>query len=255
MKGVIRIISFNRDWYALGAAGVTAGVLVGARIPLPYSALVWAGTAIAFFWLAASIAASYYIYDRSRFYEFQWLADCLPNPPRCWVNVHAGLNDLHLSGGEGCTLDIFDPEEMTEPSIRRARRLPRELCERADWRALPIDDECCDAVFLIFTVHELRRHEVRVQLLWEAERILRPGGRIVLTEHLRDGWNFLAFGPGFLHFYSERTWLRAAEEAGLKVQKRLTITPFVHTFVLGRAYDPDASADCGVAVVGVGRGA
>src|SRR5262249_33714074 len=148
-----------------------------------------------------------------------------------WVSIHAGLDEIGRSlslPGEGRTLDIFDPREMTEPSIRHARSLAEAHSQPADWRALPLPDASQDSVFLIFAAHELRRHEARVQLFREAARILRGGGEIVLAEHLRDWRNFLAFGPGFMHFFSERTWLRAAAHAGLEVSRRSTITPFVH---------------------------
>jgi hypothetical protein len=56
----------------------------------------------------------------------------------------------------------------------------------------------------------------------------------VLVEHSRDWANFLAFGPGFLHFFTERAWRHAAEAASLSIRMHRTITPFVHVFVFGR---------------------
>ncbi len=86
----------------------------------------------------------------------------------------------------------------------------------------------------MFAAHELRRHEARVQLFRELARVLRPGGEVALVEHLRDWANFLAFGPGFLHFFSKRSWRRAADAAGLQVRTDWSMTPFVHVFMLRR---------------------
>ena len=66
----------------------------------------------------------------------------------------------------------------------------------------------------------------------EARRCLRPGGRIVLVEHVRDVANFLAFGPGFLHFHSPESWRHCWEKAGLRLSDRFRVTPWVRVFVI-----------------------
>jgi len=139
-------------------------------------------------------------------------------------------------GSEGQIIDIYDPHEMTEPSIGRARRLAAASSTATDWRALPASDQEFEAAFLIFAAHELRRHEARVGLLQEITRVLRMKGELVLVEHSRDWANFLAFGPGFLHFFSERAWRKAASAAGLPIRLHRTVTPFVHVFVLRRQW-------------------
>ncbi len=88
--------------------------------------------------------------------------------------------------------------------------------------------------FLVFAAHELRRAEARVQLFREVRRVLRIGGEMVLLEHLRDGPNFLAFGPGFLHFFPARAWREEAETAGLRLRLQESLTPFVKVFVFRR---------------------
>ena len=192
------------------------------------------------FWMCTSLLVSHYVYDRSPLYSLRWLNECLSRPPARWVNIHSGIDETSrvissmFPGSQGQIIDIYDSREMTEPSIKQARRITKAPLAATDWRALPAPDQAFDAAFLIFCAHELRRHEARVQLLREVDRVLRIGGEVVLVEHLRDVPNFIAFGPGFLHFFSGRTWRRAVNDAGLSIRLHRTLTPFVHVFVLGR---------------------
>ena len=74
-----------------------------------------------------------------------------------------------------------------------------------------------------------------MNLLRQTARALDDQGCVVLVEHLRDWKNFLAFGPGFLHFHSRRSWLRTIHDAGLAIVQEGSITPFVTCFVLCRS--------------------
>jgi len=195
------------------------------------------------FWLCSSLLVSHYVYDRSPLYDLNWVRRELPKAPQRWINVHAGVDETSqllaqmFPTAVGEILDIHDPEEMTEASIRRAHRTHRSLMRSkpADWRALPIADDTVDAAFLFFVAHEFRRDEARTQLFRELARVLRSDGELTVVEHLRDCANFLAFGPGFLHFFSRSLWLWTAGAAGLQVRAEKSITPFVRVFILQRA--------------------
>ena len=78
--------------------------------------------------------------------------------------------------------------------------------EHVDYHRLPIPTGTVEAALLLLSAHELRTDAARLALFTELRRVLGPGGRVVVAEHLRDAANFLAFGPGFLHFHSRRTW-------------------------------------------------
>jgi len=195
------------------------------------------------FWLCSSLLVSHYVYDRSPLYDLNWVRRELPKAPQRWINVHAGVDETSqllaqmFPTAVGEILDIHDPEEMTEASIRRAHRTHRSLMRSkpADWRALPIADDTVDAAFLFFVAHEFRRDEARTQLFRELARVLRSDGELTVVEHLRDCANFLAFGPGFLHFFSRSLWFWTAGAAGLQVRAEKSITPFVRVFILQRA--------------------
>ncbi len=59
--------------------------------------------------------------------------------------------------------------------------------------------------------------------------------KIILVEHVRDLANFVAFGPGFLHFLSVASWRKSWEAGGFNLDASFRITPFVRVFVLKKS--------------------
>lgn len=239
-QGAWQILQYNWSFYAAATFGITAVFLVLSRWPMPFwiTGPLLLGVLAAAFWAVASLAVAHYVYDRTRLYEFDWLRQHLH--PHEGVNIHAGLDETSLGlraafpETEWRTLDIYDPRAMTEPSIARARAItpPPVPATPADYRHLPLADSACDTVCLIFAAHELREHDDRLRFLQEVHRSLRPGGNVLVIEHLRDTANFLAFGPGFWHFLSRRTWVSGFRNAGFTIQEEFPWTPFVRVFLL-----------------------
>ena len=245
LHGVRQIVRFNWPFYA---AGVPAALLAPVMIPRlhvagPLQVLLYAATAVAWLWLIGSLAASWIVYDRSNLMTGEWIHPALGFRPRAWINVHAGLDETtaglrdRFGVSSGRVFDIFDQAEMTEPSIARARETtPVDAgSERTDYRHFPVETGTVDAAFLLLSAHELRTAAARSALFGEVRRVLTTAGRVVVAEHLRDAANFIAFGPGALHFHSRRTWLRVFAETGFAVQREFSITPFVRVFILGRS--------------------
>lgn len=241
-QGLVQIVNFNWRSYvtALAALGVVSiawpFLARGERIGIAL------GIAPALFWLAASLAVSHYIYDRSPLYQLDWLARALARPVQSWINIHSGWDESSptleavFPAATGQVVDIFDAANMTENSIRLAQRhnLPQPSVAKGRYDALPLNDSLFDTAFCIFAAHELRQHLQRVALFREIARVLDRGGELVLVEHVRDWRNFLAFGPGFLHFFSRPEWRRAASDAALILRKEFTFTPFVRVFIFGK---------------------
>ncbi|WP_348263363.1 class I SAM-dependent methyltransferase [Telmatobacter sp. DSM 110680] len=241
-QGVIQIVQFNLRSFIIAILGIGT-VLVGSSfLSGPVRFMVMACAFPPLFWLAASLITSHYVYDRSELYKFNWIDDFLPVAPLKWINVHSGFDETSellaakFPHAESEAVDIYDAEVMTEPSIAIARQLKPSSSKAtaARYNALPIETSSVDAAFLIFSAHELRHHHERVVLFTEIARILTPGGNIILVEHSRDLWNFLAFGPGVFHFFSEQTWRLAALGAALFLHTERSITPFVHVYNLRR---------------------
>lgn len=241
-QGVFQIVRFNWPMYLVAAVVLSAGTALTMIVPMPdlVRGLIRTGLGLAGFWLIFSLLVSHYVYDRSALYRGEWLRRIFPSPPPRYATLHVGLDEFseilqeHFPQSESVAIDFFDAVEMTEPSIRRARKentATLQSVTRADFHALPFQDNELAAAFLIFAAHELRRPDSRRRLFQELSRVLKPAGKILLVEHVRDLANFLAFGPGCLHFHSRATWLRALADTGLSAADEFRSTPFVRIFV------------------------
>jgi SAM-dependent methyltransferase len=245
-QGMLQILRFNCRFYAGTIGLLTAAFFLAAHLSAPWPMLLLTAALPALFWICSSLLVSHYIYDRSSLYNLSWLADNLSQRPGKWLNIHAGLDEISplvadlFPSAEGRVLDIYDPGEMTERSIVVARQVSASksessaMSEASPWAALPLATGTFDAAILMFTAHELRRVASRVQFFRELSRVLRKGGEIALVEHVRDWPNFLAFGPGFLHFFSLRSWRQTALAAGFEVRTEFRLTPFVEVLMLRR---------------------
>jgi SAM-dependent methyltransferase len=245
VQGTIQILRYNWPFY-LAAAGASAAGIAAVRVLALQPAvrvLAIAGAAAALYWSAASLAASCWVYDLSPLCKWTWIAGWFPDPPRRFANLHAGLDESSpallalFPGARPFLLDFFDPAAMTEPSIARARRLtpPAIPAQPVACDALPFPEAAWDAAFLVFAAHEIRDAGARRAFFRELARVIRPGGRLLVVEHLRDLANLLAFGPGAFHFLPRREWMRLAREGGFSVARERAFTPFVRALLLERS--------------------
>ena len=196
------------------------------------------------YFLFISLGVSHLIYDSSDLYRWNWLIHLWrESPPSQAIFCHGGFDETPEAvrslwpDSHWFVLNHFDESFMTEPSIQRARRLfpPTVGTLSAPFNRWPTANQSADLILGLLAIHELRKSADRDAWFSEAHRCLKQNGRVVLVEHLRDLPNFLAFGPGFLHFHSSSSWKRNWEAGGLRLLENFPVTPWVRVFVLGNS--------------------
>ncbi len=244
-QGMISITRFNWPFYL--SAALVMGFSILALILFRETWLKIAAILILLgssYFIFISLGVSHWVYDRSGLYRWKWLAKALEGAERnSMIFCHSGFDDAsdlmkqETPQTEWRVLDHYDPASMTEASIQRARKWspPTAGTLAVPYDRWTVDDEWADVVFGFLAIHEFRSIEERAAWFREAKRCLKPQGKIVLVEHQRDLANFLAFGPGFLHFHSPKAWLESWECAGLREVKSFAITPWIRVVVIEKS--------------------
>ncbi len=239
-SGMLAIARFNWPFFLAAFLGLLlgmVGVLIGGLVTVAGSLVVFGSG----YFLIVSLAVSHWVYDRSDLYRWKWLHRALEDESvQNIVLCHSGFDEasellkLKFPQARWSVLDHYDSATMTEASIRRARTLfpPTAGTIAAKYNAWPLADASQDLVFGLLAIHELRSDSERAEWFAEAKRCLTNLGKVVLVEHVCDFANFVAFGPGFLHFHSLAAWRRSWESGGLILDDSFRITPFVRVFVL-----------------------
>lgn len=243
-QGTWTIVRFNWPFYvaALVALLVGAGGFFGSDL-LPVKSVGAVAVAGSLYFLIGSLGVSHLVYDRSDLYRWTWLSRALRGArTERMIFCHSGFDEIsrelreRFDGSGWVVLDHHDGTRMTEASIRRARRLfpPTADTRSAPYDRWPAETATSDVVLGLLAIHELRTEQERTAWFAEAGRCLKPGGRVVLVEHTRDLANFMAFGPGFLHFHSAGSWRACWERAGLQTTDEFRVTPWVRIFVVSK---------------------
>jgi ubiquinone/menaquinone biosynthesis C-methylase UbiE len=233
-QGVTNIIKFNWPYFAGSVLLLIVLLFLNNHFIDIYSILA----IIILLTNFVALATSHYIYDRSSLYDLTWLKNV--SIGNRVINITAGFDETSLllhkkfPGSNIQTLDFYDPEKHTEPSIKRARKaypLPQYTL-KVNTTHLPFDDRSIDTVFAIFSLHEIRNPLERKKFFQELNRVIVPNGNIIIVEHLRDAVNFMAYNVGFFHFHSKKSWFKTFTNANLHITQNRKITPFVTAYIL-----------------------
>jgi len=127
---------------------------------------------------------------------------------------HAFLLSDALPEATVQTVDCWNVEgESPEEAVQDVRDLevpptssPRIVPSKADHFTVPLPDASCDAVCFGFGTHGIPAGGAREKLFSEAERVLKPGGKVLLFEHGWDAHNYAIFGPVIHHVTKRQDW-------------------------------------------------
>jgi SAM-dependent methyltransferase len=239
-QGVWNIVRFNWHFYVLSIGAVLVLLLLSNYINPTFRLYSLAVAFLIFLPTFISLSVSYYVYDLSGLYNFNWVTDFIDTERNTIVNINAGFDETSillnnkLPNSELLVFDFYDPKKHTEVSIKRARKAYALFpnTKSVTTNNLPTLDNSADKIFVIFAAHEIRNEQERIEFFKELKRVVKPTGEIIITEHLRDVPNFLSYNIGFLHFYSKQSWLHIFQLTELTLKSEEKITPFISTFTL-----------------------
>ena len=228
-QGIGNIIRFNWHFYVIAVALM----VVLLCMPFPFY-LVTIPVLIS---VVLSVVSSWYIYDYAPLYTLNWLDDMAGKNV---VNIHAGFDETSaliadkFPSAALSVFDFYDPLKHTEVSIKRARKAypPFPGTMVISTAAIPLQPASVDYICLILAAHEIRHEVERIDFFRQLSGALKPGGKIILVEHTRDLYNFLAYNLGCFHFLSRKSWLTTFAGAGLHIHQQGRITPFVSIYSL-----------------------
>ena len=233
------MVRFNWHFYALSFLFISSAIFLVHFIPQEFQIYIKIFGFLVAVSTSVSLFVSYYVYDYSNFYKFHWLMS-RPAKGNVFVNVNAGFDDtsqalkMLFNPSKFIALDFYNANKHTEVSIKRARKAypsnPNTIS--VSTVLLPLANKSVDNLFVIFSAHEIRDEHERVSFFKELNRVIKPTGKIFITEHLRNLPNFLAFNIGFFHFYTKSAWLKTFQLAQLEIENEIPYTPFISTFLL-----------------------
>ena len=140
---------------------------------------------------------------------------------------------LDIASGDGVLAELIAPHshryvcldassKVVMAASERLRRLGNVEVHEGDMHALPFDDASFDLVVLM---HALTYADEPAKAVAEAARVLRPGGRLLLTSLAKHEHRAVVDAYGHVNLgFSERELQRFATRAGMSVQGSGVVT-------------------------------
>lgn len=213
---VVAIISIKQGWWSF--------------IPFVLALLL----VLAYFFLVSLWVA----YIRNEAEEAECLlswAQLSPTDSLAYIDLGQRRLALHLvsylTTGKVTMIDVYNPQLTTSAALARARTYSPPLFQgdpRIHWLdgscdLLPLPDKCVPAVIMPYILSEFWQNGDREQLLREAYRILKPGGRLIVLEAVRQPSNALMFGPLVWGRPAAAYWHNTLTQAHFTIRKEQSL--------------------------------
>jgi ubiquinone/menaquinone biosynthesis C-methylase UbiE len=236
-QGVWNIVRFNWHFYVVVQVLLLLFIILNNELP-KYAFVFNIAMALLILTMLISLLVSFYVYDISKLYSFNWIKQNAK--PLVIVNINAGFDETSellkqkFINSTRHVFDFYDEKKHTEISIKRARKAyplyPNTISISTD--KISLENDSADIVFLIFAAHEIRNDKERELFFTEINRILKPDGELIVVEHLRDVPNFIAYNIGSLHFLPYSKWLATFSNSNFNITQKIKHTPFITSFTL-----------------------
>lgn len=183
--------------------------------------------------ITLAIIASYLFYDRSILYKPKKLFfDLKFNSDTKAILLHASFDPISpeleqiITPNNLSVYNIYGNRHEHDKAIEISNQIfpPSKREIMINPSNLPDKSESVDFILAITSLHEIMSQENRVAFFKEAKRVLKPDGKLIIVEQLRNKMNFLFFNIGAFHFASLTNWEKGISEGGLKIVKRGNIT-------------------------------
>ncbi len=133
-----------------------------------------------------------------------------------------------LTTGKLSVIDVYNPQLTPSTALVRARNQAAHMTQadpRLVWlegsvNLLPLPDKSMPVVTMAYTLPEFWQRGDREQLLAEVFRVLKPGGRLILLERVRQPQNMLLMGPLVWNCPAAAYWQTLLTQAGFTIRKQ-----------------------------------
>ncbi len=218
--------------FLYGAGSLILLIILGLSISQEwYSFVILAlvGLLVLLYFLLVSLWSYHTLYDNNSIRDALFELGELTSQSTI-VDVNLGLRNFpatfsrRLTTGKVIAVDVYNPQLTPDRALARAHsQAGRPLPDpRLSWRdgnigLLPLPDNSVQAVTLVQTTSELWQEGDRQQLLQEANRILLPGGCLLLAERVRTPVNLAVTGPSGLRYRPTSYWHEHLQRYDFKV--------------------------------------